>query len=132
MIGEAFHRPDLAIALLEEAPALRADPWLALTLGDSSAVADARSPGGPLDRPPLFYVARSRIAADTAAAARELLARGADPNGPGGEEWTNLSVACARGDAPLAEVLLEAGAEPNDNDSLYHAMSPPTTTAPGC
>jgi ankyrin repeat protein len=124
VIGEAFHRPDLAMALLEESPELRADPWLALTLGDASVVADARMPGGPLDRPPLFYVARSRIAADTATAARELLARGADPNGPGGEEWTNLSVACARGDAPLAGVLLDAGAEPNDNDSLYHAMEP--------
>ena len=39
--------------------------------------------GGPLGTPPLFYVARSRIARDAAAAARDLLGRGADPNGPG-------------------------------------------------
>lgn len=45
------------------------------------------------------------------------------------EEWTNLSIACARGDAPLVRLLLEAGATPNDNDSLYHSVEP---TDPGC
>ena len=75
--------------------------------------------------PPLFYVARSRIAQDAAAAARDLLARGADPNGAGDEEWTNLSIACSRGDAPLVRLLLEHGAEPNDNDSLYHSVESP-------
>ena len=38
---------------------------------------------------------------------RALLARGADPNGPAGEEWTNLSIACSRGDAALVKLLLE-------------------------
>jgi ankyrin repeat protein len=120
-IREAEHRPDRALEMLEVAPALRRDPWVALTLGDSTGIADARAPGGPLDRPPLFYVARSRLTSDNLPAARDLLARGADPNGPGGDEWTNLSIVCARGDAALARLLLEAGAEPNDNDSLYHS-----------
>ena len=125
IIREAEHRPDRAVEMLEAAPDLREDPWVALTLGDASGIRDARGSGGPLDRPPLFYVARSRLAADNLPAARDLLARGADPNGPGGEEWTNLSIACTRGDAALAQLLLEAGADPNDNDSLYHSADPP-------
>jgi ankyrin repeat protein len=124
VIREAGHRPDRALELLAASPALREDAWLALTLGDASGIRDARSAGGPLGLPPLFYVARSRVAADNVPAARDLLERGADPNGPGGEEWTNLSIACARGDAPLARLLLAAGAEPNDNDSLYHSVEP--------
>jgi ankyrin repeat protein len=124
VIALADHRGGLALELLDAFPELRADPWVAVTLGDPSQLDDAAAAGGPLDRPPLFYVARSRIAGDTVAAARELLARGADPNGPGGEDWTNLSIACSRGDAPLVELLLDAGAEPNDGDSLYHAVEP--------
>jgi ankyrin repeat protein len=124
----AGERGGAALELLDACPEIRTDPWVALSLGDASAVADAIRPGGPLARPPLFYVARSRVASDTVPAARELLARGADPNGPGGEEWTNLSIACARGDAPLARLLLEAGATPNDNDSLYHSVEPADDT----
>ncbi len=124
VVREADHRPELALELLAAAPELREDPWVRLALGDASAIGDARSAAGPLGLPPLFYVARSRVAVDNLPAARDLLARGANPNGPGGEEWTNLSIACSRGDAPLARLLLEAGAEPNDNDSLYHSVEP--------
>lgn len=124
VIREAGERPDRASELIEATPGLRDDAWVALTLGDASRIDDARKPGGPLSLPPLFYVARSRIAHDNVPAARDLLARGSDPNGPGGDEWTNLSIACSRGDAPLAQLLLEAGAEPNDNDSLYHSVEP--------
>ena len=121
----AAHRGGQALELLEDAPDLRDDPWVALSLGDPSRIGDAVAPGGPLERPPLFYVARSRIAADTVAAAQALLDLGADPNGPGGEDSTNLSVACSRGDARLVELLLAAGAEPNDNDALYHSVEVP-------
>jgi ankyrin repeat protein len=124
VIREAEHRPDLVLELLAEAPALREDAWVRLTLGDASGIVDARAPGGPLGLPPLFYVARSRVAVDRLPVARDLIARGASPNGPGGEEWTNLSIACAQGDAALARLLLESGAEPNDNDSLYHSIDP--------
>lgn len=123
----ADQRGGRAIELLDAFPDIRTDPWVALSLGDASAVRDAVRPGGPLMRPPPFYVSRSRVAADTVTAARDLLARGADPNGPGGEEWTNLSIACARGDASLVELLLDAGATPNDNDSLYHSVEPGDT-----
>jgi ankyrin repeat protein len=119
----AADRGGRALELLDELPELRDDPWVALSLGDTSRVRDAVARGGPLGQPPLFYVARSRVAADTVAAARDLLARGADPNGPGAD-WTHLSYACARGDAPLVRLLLDAGADPNDNDSLYHSVEP--------
>jgi ankyrin repeat protein len=119
----AAERGGQALELLDELPELGDDPWVALSLGDTSGIRDAAAPGGPLALPPLFYVARSRVAADTVAAARDLLARGADPNGPGAD-WTHLSYACSRGDAPLVRLLLEAGADPNDNDSLYHSVEP--------
>jgi ankyrin repeat protein len=125
VLALAADRGGRALELLEDVPELRDDPWIALTLGDTSGIRDAKAPGGPLGVPPLFYVVRSRIARDTTAAARDLLARGADPNAPGQEGWSNLSFACARGDAPLVRLLLEAGAEPNDNDSLYHSVEPP-------
>lgn len=124
IVREAGERGDRARELLERSPELRDDPWVALSLGDPSRIRDAVQPGGPLDVPPLFYVARSRLAADTVPAARDLLARGADPNGAAGEQWTNLSITCSRGDARLAELLLDAGAEPNDDDSLYHSIEP--------
>jgi ankyrin repeat protein len=120
----AGERGGAATTLIESRPELRTDPWVALSLGDASLTPDAVRPAGPLELPPLFYVARSRVARDTVEAARDLLGRGADPNGPGGEEWTNLSIACARGDAPLVRLLLEAGATPDDNDSLYHSVEP--------
>jgi ankyrin repeat protein len=123
-LREVDHRPDRALDLLAAAPALRADPWVALSLGDVPDGIDATTPGGPLSRLPLFYVARSRVAKDNLAAARLLLERGADPNGSGGEEWTNLSIASSRGDAALVRLLLAAGADPNDNDSLYHSVEP--------
>jgi ankyrin repeat protein len=121
----AADRGEQALELLAEAPELRDDPWVAVSLGDASRIADPVTPGGPLACPPLFYVARTRIAGDTVTAARTLLAGGADPNGRGHEGWTNLSVACSRGDAPLVALLLEAGAEPNDEDSLYHSVETP-------
>jgi ankyrin repeat protein len=126
--GGAASMSHQALELLAAHSEIRTDPWVALSLGDASAISDAARPGGPLERPPLFYVARTMIATDTVSAARELLARGADPNGPGGEDWTNLSIACARGDAPLARLLLDAEANPNDNDSLYHSVEPADDT----
>jgi ankyrin repeat protein len=125
VVAAAYDMPDRARALLERAPDLRGDPWVALTLGELPDGLEATAPGGPLDAPPLHYLARTRLAADTATPARALLARGTDPNGVWEGGWTVLAVAASRGDAPLVELLLDAGANPNDNESLYHSLEAP-------
>jgi ankyrin repeat protein len=92
----------------------------------------ATQPGGPLGWEPLLYVAHSRWAArDTAgltATARLLLAHGADANASyraPGDPASPLSAlwaaACHARNLPLAQLLLEHGARPDDGESVYHA-----------
>ena len=61
----------------------------------------------------------------SAALARELLDRGADPNAFFVNEYGEMSAlygaAGVAYDPELTRVLLEAGANPNDGESLYHA-----------
>jgi len=58
---------------------------------------------------------------------RRLLAAGADPNvaipmeGMQGPGLPVLFFACNRGATAMARALLEAGADPNDGESIYHA-----------
>ena len=66
----------------------------------------------------------------SAALARELLARGADPNASFVNEYGRDVGALRRGqacahDPELTRVLLEAGANPDDGESLYHATEAP-------
>ena len=124
-VAAAYAMPDRAKALLERSPELGEDPWVALTLGELRDGVDATATGGPLDAPPLHYVARTRLAANTVTPAKELLARGADADGVWEGGWTMLAVAASRGDAALVAVLLDAGANPNDNESLYHSLEAP-------
>lgn len=115
-----------------------------------NANVDAR--GGPFDWPPLLYAAYSRLDIETEGhstfeAARLLLEQGADPNAgflwEGGYLFTALTGVLGlgeddvgRGDGPLwqpphphwrefARLLLEAGADPNDNQGLYNRMQYP-------
>jgi ankyrin repeat protein len=132
-------RPELAAA----------DVFVAATIGDEAAVrtmlesdpTTANTPGGPLQAPPLVYACTSRFASpDQAreprlrAIATELLERGADPNA----YWLNpafdncplsaLYGACGvNGNVALAELLLASGANPDDNESLYHSVEHETT-----
>ena len=109
--------------------------------------AAARREGGPFRWEPLFYLAYARhdplIPVDaTLAAARLLLASGADPNA--GYLWhglptpfTVLTGAFGQGELgpvrqprhphslALARLLLEAGADPNDGQGLYNRMFEP-------
>lgn len=88
-------------------------------------------PIGPLNAPPLVYVCASRLltSAVRQTAVRELLTMGADPNSFWRQEWNRktfpLSVlyACVSevDDPATAEILLQAGANPDDNESVYHA-----------
>jgi ankyrin repeat protein len=92
------------------------------------AASSARLKGGPRGWEPLLYVCFSREPGDKVNAARTLLRHGADPNAwyqP--EEWPDNPLSCLYGavglnnDPALGLVLLEAGANPNDNESLYHS-----------
>lgn len=130
--------------LLARYPAVTRGSWhAALVSGDAEAAwtlldADpslATRVGGPRNWPPLLYVCHTclhRDAPDRAAAlveiARELLARGADPNAAFHWNWhpelprTALwGALCAMHHVPLATLLLEAGARPTDGVSGHIA-----------
>lgn len=114
--------------------------------------ADVHAKGGPFGWEPLLYAAYSRLDSEaeeysTLEAARLLIEHGADPNAgflwEGGYLFTALTGALGlgevdvfRGEGPLwqpphphwvefARLLLEAGADPNDNQGLYNRMQYP-------
>ena len=112
----------------------------ALVFGDADAVrahldrdaALVTKKGGPLDWEPILYVAHSGWASKNStglvAVACLLLARGASPNTTRpwhGDPKSLLSAlwaaACHARHHALAQVLLEAGAKPDDGESVYHA-----------
>lgn len=121
LAATAGHRAR-AEALLAAHPALEADRWAALVLGRGWE-GDASAPGGPRDWAPLLYVCHSAFA--STALARDLLARGADPNAFFVNEYGQMSAlygaAGVLHDPELTRVLLDAGANPDDNESLYHS-----------
>lgn len=141
-------RPRVAARLLAEQPRLLgADPYLACVVGDEHAVrralaADAdwaNRPGGPLDMPPLVAVTHSSLvrlpefADGVRRCARSLLAAGADPDqsftSPGGHPLSALyGAAGLNHDRELTQLLLDAGADPDDNESLYHSLDDPGCT----
>ena len=113
---------------------------------------DVHAKGGPFDWEPLLYAAYSRLDSEaeghsTLEAGRMLIEHGADPNAgflwEGGYVLTALTGVLGlgeddvfRGEGPLwqpphqhwvefARLLLEAGADPNDNQGLYNRMQQP-------
>ena len=82
------------------------------------------APGGPRGWAPILYVDPLRASPRPSSPAT-LLARGADPNATFTNEYGPMSAvygaAGVRHDPELTRVLLEAGADPNDGESLYHA-----------
>jgi ankyrin repeat protein len=114
--------------------------------------ADVHAKGGPFNWEPLLYTAYSRLDSEieghsTLEAARLLIEHGADPNAgflwEGGYLFTVLTGVLGLGEddvfrtqGPLwqpphqhwvefARLLLEAGADPNDNQGLYNRMQYP-------
>ena len=131
--------------VLADHPELRgAGLYVALVLGDWQQVATAieadpdlaTRPGGPNDIEPLAYACFSRFghtrapqAADLALTVRLLLNHGADPDTTFPSDDGPLSclyAACGlNGNVEITRLLLEAGADPNDGESLYHATEQP-------
>jgi ankyrin repeat protein len=108
--------------MLAARPELEHDAWVRLVLGRGWE-GDPNAPDGPLGWAPLVYACHSVF--DTTAIGKELLARGADPNGFFTNEYGNMSAlygaAGVKHDPELTRALLEAGANPDDGESLYHS-----------
>ena len=134
--------PARAFRVLARYPALaHASFQSELVLGDAEAASErlrqhpelATQTGGIQNWEPLLYICHTCLhhdaperAAGLVALARELLRRGANPNAEYHWDWhpelprTALWAAlCAVNHFPLAEVLLEAGANPTDGVSMH-------------
>jgi len=111
-----------AEAMLAARPEIADDPWVALVLGREWH-GDPNRPGGPRNWAPILYVCHSVYA--NADLARELLSRGADPNATFTNEYGEMSALYGAAgvvhDPELTRALLEAGANPDDGESVYHA-----------
>jgi len=144
--------PRVAVRMLAESPDLVADsPYLACAIGDEDVLRRATGadpawidrPGGPLKLPPLVAITHSSLLQVPEfrerlhRSARFLLAAGADPNQRVGSRWPPASLdepgdqhplsalygASGRNhDSELTKLLLDAGADPNDGESLYHSL----------
>jgi hypothetical protein len=145
-------RPRVAARALLEAPDLAAvDPYVACASGNAGALEQmagvdpgwVNRPGGPFKLPPLIAVTHSRLGQlpefrdRLYRSAQFLLQAGADPNQAISNRFPPASLEAPDAEAPLSalygaagvnrdpaltKLLLDAGADPNDGESLYHAL----------
>jgi len=150
--------PRVALRILADDPDLVAgDPWLACAIGDERALRQAiqadpawvNRPAGPLRLPPLCAVAHSSLLRVEEfrerlhRSAQLLIAAGADVNQHIHSRWppgslsepdqrcplsTLYGAAGSNHDPDLTKLLLDAGANPNDGESLYHSLENPACT----
>jgi hypothetical protein len=133
------------------------DPYLACAIGDERALQQATQAdpawvnlsGGPLRLPPLCAVAHSSLLRVEEfrerlhRSAQLLIAAGADVNQHIYSRWPPGSLsepdqqcplsalygaAGSNHDPALTKLLLKAGADPNDGESLYHSLENPACT----
>ena len=136
--GLLSREPDLAAASIHAAAAVGDVAAVRRFLAGDAALANA--PGGPHRWPPLLHACYSRLEPEgdrsTLEAARALIDGGADPDAGllwGGHvpPFTALTGAFGEGEDgnnqpphpqrdALARLLLEAGADPNDGQTLYN------------
>jgi hypothetical protein len=157
--GQGRPRPALAARLLAEQPELIGDdPLLACAVGNEVLVSRAidadpawvNRSGGVLNIPPLIAVAHSSLARldeyrqPLHRCLRLLLDRNADPNQsinnrwpphsleqPGDGKLTAIYGAAGKlHDVQMTQILLAAGADANDNESLYHSIDDPRRDLP--
>ncbi len=152
--GVGLENPRVAARMLLESPDLvTGNPYLACAVGDEGALrlateadpAWVNRPGGPLQLPPLLAITHSSLLQipefreRIRRSAKFLLSAGADPNQRIGNRWPPGSLskpdddhllsalygsAGKNRDAELTKMLLDAGADPNDGESLYHSLDP--------
>ncbi len=149
--GTSGARPLVAARILaEQAGFVDGEPYLACAVGDEQRVRESIAadpgwvdrPGGPLNLPPLVAVTHSALSRVYGFAERLrrcaclLLDAGANPNAsignrypphslaqPGEDRLTALYGAAGQmHDPALTRILLAAGADPNDGESLYHSV----------
>ncbi|MEH2494936.1 ankyrin repeat protein [Bradyrhizobium sp. AZCC 1678] len=150
--------PRVALRILADAPDLVAgDPYLACAIGDERVLQQAiqadpswvNRPGGPLRLPALCAAAHSSLLRVEEFRERlhrsvqRLIAAGADVNQHIHSRWppgslsepdqrcplsTLYGAAGSNHDPVLTKLLLEAGADPNDGESLYHSLENPACT----
>jgi ankyrin repeat protein len=110
--------------MLVARPDIERDPWVGLVLGRGWD-GDPAKPGGPRGWAPVLYAAHSAFA--PVGVLRDLLARGADPNASFVNEFGRMSALYGAAgvvhDVEMTRVLLEAGADPDDGESVYHAAA---------
>jgi hypothetical protein len=115
-----------AEALLAADPEIAGDPWAALVL-DRGWDGDPHAPGGPRGWAPLSYAAHSVFA--PAGSVFALLAAGADPDVTFSNEYGAMSALYGAAgvvhDPEMTRLLLDAGANPDDGESVYHATEAP-------
>ncbi|HEY6456441.1 MAG TPA: hypothetical protein VIY90_14305 [Steroidobacteraceae bacterium] len=156
--GNDLAKPLLAAQWLEDDPALLGtDPYLACAAGDIALLRRTLSEdptwvnraGGPLNLPPLLAITHSSLGQlpdwqdQMLACAKLLLNAGANPDQSIGSRWPPASV-----ESPAAEhrltalygaagqnlnlamtrLLLNAGADADDGECLYHSLGNPAIT----
>ena len=134
----------VALRVRREQPALfRGDAWVACAIGEIDVIRSAiaanaswvNDPGGPLAMPPLIAVTHSRLIAEPElepkllACAKLLLDSGArvdsawiNPAWPDGSQSALYGAAGFTHNVAMTTLLLDAGANPDDNESLYHSV----------